>query len=297
MIYVILGQTASGKTKLASDLARAYGLPLIGADAFQVYKELNIGTAKPSKKELEGLEYRLIDDRSVAEPLNVQTYQKECRSLLDAYQKEKKDVLLSGGTFLYVRAALYPYEFASEEANADVKEYVDGLTREEALKLLEEKDKEAYGKVDRNNPRRVNRALVLALEGKKASDKAKETAEPIYPCKIYAIDIDKDEGNKKIDKRVDEMFEEGLLDEVKSLLGRFDPSLTSLQAIGYKEVIRGLLSGQTEEQMKEQIKLDTRRYAKRQRTFLRHQFPSIRFLPKEEIRKEIASDLESRLKK
>ena len=87
------------------------------------------------------------------------------------------------------------------------------------------------------------------------------------------------------------MFEEGLIGEVKSLLGRFDPSLSSLQAIGYKEIIEGLRSGQSEEEMKEKIKLDTRRYAKRQRTFLRHQFPSIRFLSKEEIREEIESDM------
>lgn len=291
MIYVILGQTASGKTKLASDLARRFHLPLIGADAYQVYQELNIGTAKPNKEELEGLEYFLIDDRSVSSPLNVMTYQKECRAVLDKYQKEKRDVILSGGTLLYVRAALYPYEFASEEERPEITGYVNSLTTEEALKLLEEKDRETFEKVDRNNPRRVSRALVLALEGKKASEKAKGQAEPLYPCKIYAIEIDKDEGNKKIDLRVDEMFEEGLVGEVKSLLGRFDPSLSSLQAIGYKEIIEGLRSGQSEEEMKEKIKLDTRRYAKRQRTFLRHQFPSIRFLSKEEIREEIESDM------
>lgn len=291
MIYVILGQTASGKTKLASDLARRFHLPLIGADAYQVYQELNIGTAKPNKEELEGLEYFLIDDRSVSSPMNVMTYQKECRALLDQYQKEKRDVILSGGTLLYVRAALYPYEFAPEEERPEITGYVNSLTPEEALKLLGEKDRETFEKVDRNNPRRVSRALVLALEGKKASEKAKEQAEPLYPCKIYAIEIDKDEGNKKIDLRVDEMFEEGLIGEVKSLLGRFDPSLSSLQAIGYKEIIEGLRSGQSEEEMKEKIKLDTRRYAKRQRTFLRHQFPSIRFLSKEEIREEIESDM------
>ena len=291
MIYVILGQTASGKTKLASDLARRFHLPLIGADAYQVYQELNIGTAKPNKEELEGLEYFLIDDRSVSSPMNVMTYQKECRALLDQYQKEKRDVILSGGTLLYVRAALYPYEFAPEEERPEITGYVNSLTTEEALKLLGEKDRETFEKVDRNNPRRVSRALVLALEGKKASEKAKKQAEPLYPCKIYAIEIDKDEGNKKIDLRVDEMFEEGLIGEVKSLLGRFDPSLSSLQAIGYKEIIEGLRSGQSEEEMKEKIKLDTRRYAKRQRTFLRHQFPSIRFLSKEEIREEIESDM------
>lgn len=295
MIYVILGQTASGKTKLASDLARRFHLPLIGADAYQVYQELNIGTAKPNKEELEGLEYFLIDDRSVASPLNVMTYQKECRAVLDQYQREKRDVILSGGTLLYVRAALYPYEFASEEERPEITGYVNSLTPEEALKLLEEKDRETFEKVDRNNPRRVSRALVLALEGKKASEKAKEQAEPLYPCKIYAIEIDKDEGNKKIDLRVDEMFEEGLIGEVKSLLGRFDPSLSSLQAIGYKEIIEGLRSGQSEEEMKEKIKLDTRRYAKRQRTFLRHQFPSIRFLSKEEIREKIESDMKKGL--
>jgi tRNA dimethylallyltransferase len=285
MIYVILGQTASGKTGLALKLAKELHLPLIGADAFQVYQELNIGSAKPKKEELSGIENYLIDDRSVKNPINVKEYQKEVRSLLDSFQKEGKDVILSGGTFLYVKAALYPFEFTEEEEKDD--DNLDSLSKEELSSLLEKEDPQTYQVIDRNNLRRMVRAIRIARSGKKKSEIVKENKKILYPAEFFSIEVDREEGNKRIDQRVEQMFKDGLLKEAEELKASFDLSYSSFQAIGYKEIFQGLKEHQSEEEIKEQIKIDTRQYAKRQRTFLRHQFPEIHFMKSEEIEKAV----------
>ena len=115
MIYVILGQTASGKTDVALKLCRKYNLPLLGSDVYQMYKEMKVGTAKPSLEELEGIEYHFINDISVEDEISVKEYQDKARKILDKYLLEGRDVVISGGTFLYLRALLYPYSFEDEE--------------------------------------------------------------------------------------------------------------------------------------------------------------------------------------
>src|SRR5574344_471500 len=293
MIYAILGQTASGKTDLACHLARQLHLPLIGADAFQMYKELNVGSAKPKAEDLKGLTYHLIDCCSVKDQVSVKLYQEECRKLLDSYTAQGQDVILSGGTFLYVRAALYPYNFPDEEDVED--DGLDKLTKEEAYARLKSEDPEAASKLDMNNTRRVIRALRICASGVKKSDLEMKDPKPLYPVRFLCIDTDKDEGNKRIDERVESMFGHGLLEEAQELAKAYDvKNLTAFQAIGYKEVFAGLAGRASAEEMKEQVKLDTRRYAKRQRTFLRHQFPSMVFLKAEEIADYIVYEQERR---
>jgi tRNA dimethylallyltransferase len=289
MIYVILGQTASGKTGLATKLARELQLPLIGADAFQMYKELNVGSAKPTAEELEGIENYLIGSNSVTDKVSVKYYQEECRKLLDRFQAEGKDVILSGGTFLYVRAAIYPYEFIQEEENPD--DGLDKLSKEEAYKKLQELDPQSAAKLDMNNQRRVVRALRICASGQKKSEIINKPLKLLYPAKFLAVALDKDEGNKRIDQRVDKMFADGLVAEVKSLEKEFDVnSLTAFQAIGYKEIIQGEKDNLTESQMADLVKQDTHQYAKRQRTFLRHQFPGLKWLKGEDLVKYVEFD-------
>lgn len=292
MIYVILGQTASGKTGLATRLARKFNLPLIGADAFQMYEEMNIGTAKPTKEELEGIDYHLIDCKKVSERLTVRDYQIACRSLLDEYVKKGQDVIMSGGTFLYVRAALYPYEFPAEEKKTD--SHFEGLSKDEAYSLLTEKDPEAAKKFDKNNVRRVIRALEICQSGTKKSDLAMKEMKLLYPAKFFAIHMEAEAGNEIIDRRVDKMFEEGLLQEAEGLKKKYPLNLTAFQAIGYKEIFQGLDSSQSLSQIISQIKIDTHQYAKRQRTFLRHQFPSLKILPSGDIEKLVSYDIQRR---
>ena len=138
MIYVILGTTASGKTDLAIRLAKEFSMPLISCDAYQVYKEFELGTACPRDEELEGIDHHFFKDYSIDDPIDVKKYQKEVRKLLDEYLEKGQDVILSGGTFLYVRAALFSYEFPDEEENNTYDSYSD----EELYEMLKNKDPE-----------------------------------------------------------------------------------------------------------------------------------------------------------
>ena len=292
MIYVILGQTASGKTDVALKLCRKYNLPLLGSDVYQMYKEMKVGTAKPSLEELEGIEYHFINDISVEDEISVKEYQDKARKILDKYLLEGRDVVISGGTFLYLRALLYPYSFEDEE-DFSYEKY-DCYSSEELFNRLKNIDEEAASKLHVNNRRRVIRALAIAESGVKKSEREFKVDKYLYPCRIFNIEIDKEVGNSKIDKRVDEMVSEGLFEEANELFTKFGTELNAFKAIGYKEIIEGRENNSSKEEIIERIKIDTRQYAKRQRTFLRHQFKNIVSLKKDEIFDYISFDIERR---
>ena len=295
MIYCILGQTASGKTGVSLKICKELGLPLIGGDVYQMYKELNIGSAKPREDELEGVVNHCINDISVEDEMSVFTYQKKAREILDYYVSKNQDVVVSGGTFLYIRSLFYPYEFKEETVKIDESKY-DSYSNEELFEMLKEKDFDATLNLHMNNRRRVIRALEIASDGStKKSEMKMKKEKLLYPVTFLAIDIDRDEVNEKINKRVDEMVDEGLFEEVEELKKKFDTSsLKAFEAIGYKEILDDSLT--TKEEKIEKIKLDTRQYAKRQRTFLRHQFKNIKFLSKEDIYKYVVYDHNRRLR-
>ena len=293
MIYVILGQTASGKTNLACKLARKFNIPLINADAFQVYDKLDIGSAKPSKEELDGIEYHMISNISLETNYNVKLYQQEVRKLLDGYLLENRDVILSGGSFLYVKAALFNYVFTSE--NEDLNLEFEKYNIEELQKILYDIDPKSYENIDINNKRRLVRAIVLAKQGNPIYQN-KNGDELIYPAKFFNIDISTQEINSRIDIRVEKMFELGLLDEVKSLLKNYPKDIQAFKAIGYKEIIAGLNDNLSKEDMIKQVQQNTRQYAKRQRTFLRHQFPNIITLSSQDIYNYICIDIERKIR-
>ena len=292
MIYVILGQTASGKTSLASKLAKEFNLPLIGADAFQVYKELNIGVAKPTKEELDGLTYHLIDEVPLDEEMNVKVYQERARAILDKYVSEGQDCIMSGGTFLYVRAALYPYEFSTVNDEIDFSDKSDSELFDELKKVDPDSAKELH----MNNRRRVEQALRIYYSGQKKSDLKMKDISPIYPVRIFGIEMPVELGNSRINDRVDEMFKDGLIDEVKNFIKEGKTNSKAFAAIGYKEVIEGLENNETEKDISDKIKLNTRRYAKRQRTFLRHQFPNIIFGDSKKIYELIKANLSLKMR-
>lgn len=281
MIYAILGQTASGKTDLAIRLAKKLDLPLIGCDVYQMYKELNIGSAKPSREDLEGVEYRLIDSDSIEHKLSVKEYQKRCREIIDEYVQQGKDVIISGGTFLYLRAVVYPYKFHDEQARNDAK--YEGFTNLELYNKLLEVDPESAKLLNVNNRRRVMRALQIFDSGIKKSDIVKKPKKLVYPIKIFAIETDKEIGNQRIAERVDSMFERGLVEEVEKLKSQYDTSLPGFDAIGYKELKNMPRDEFSLDEIKERITINTRRYAKRQRTFLRNQFKDVHFSTADDI--------------
>ena len=270
MIYAILGPTCSGKSDFAEKLSLKYNAPIINFDAFQVYKELNKGTAKPSKKELDSGRYFLYGFVSIKEDFNVSRYQEEARLLLEKFKD--KDVVMVGGTGLYLKAALFDYKFLKEEKMDEG--FLQDVSNEELYRKLLLIDKDDAIKIGVNNRKRLLRALyIYKIHNKSKSelnDNGKNTL--LYKdVKFYGIDIDRALLYQRIDQRVDKMFEDGLEEEARSLFNSYDHSLRALQAIGYKEF---LLSSDSEE-IKKMIKNNTHHYAKRQMTFFKHQFDNI----------------------
>ena len=270
MIYAILGPTCSGKSDFAEKLSLKYNAPIINFDAFQVYKELNKGTAKPPKKELDSGRYFLYDFVSIKEDYNVSRYQEEARLLLEKFKD--KDVVMVGGTGLYLKATLFDYKFLKEEKMDEG--FLQDVSNEELYRELLLIDKDDATKIGVNNRKRLLRALyIYKIHNKSKSelnDNGKNTL--LYKdVKFYGIDIDRALLYQRIDQRVDKMFEDGLEEEARSLFNSYDHSLRALQAIGYKEF---LLSSDSEE-IKKMIKNNTHHYAKRQMTFFKHQFDNI----------------------
>ena len=278
MIYAILRPTCSGKSDFAEKLSLKYNAPIINFDAFQVYKELNKGTAKPSKKELDSGRYFLYDFVSIKEDYNVSRYQEEARLLLEKFKD--KDVVMVGGTGLYLKAALFDYKFLKEEKMDEG--FLQDVSNEELYRELLLIDKDDAIKIGVNNRKRLLRALyIYKIHNKSKSelnDNGKNTL--LYKdVKFYGIDIDRALLYQRIDQRVDKMFEDGLEEEARSLFNSYDHSLRALQAIGYKEF---LLSSDKEE-IKKMIKNNTHHYAKRQMTFFKHQFDNIEWIKFENV--------------
>ena len=286
MIYVVMGPTCSGKTELANYLIDKLNCEAINFDAFQIYKDMNIGTAKLSKNDPHYEKYHLLDIRTPDQNFSVMEYQELCRKELSNLLDKYNDVVLVGGTGLYVRAALYDYNFNKEEIPVD--EDLLKLSNEELHKLLEELDIEESKKIHVNNRKRLLRAISLIRHSnKKKTDILNEQAhKPIYKdIRFIYLSPDREELYHNIDQRVLSMMENGLLDEVKYLLDHYTLSLTARQGIGYKEVIDYLENKTIYTRSVELIQKRTRNYAKRQVTFFKNQFDSETYKNIEEAKK------------
>jgi tRNA dimethylallyltransferase len=273
MIYVIGGPTGSGKTSLAIALANAWHAPLINADVFQMYQGMNIGTNKDINAYGKQLPY-LFDYLSPSQPTTVAQYQAEIRTLLATLMQDHQKIIIVGGTGLYIKAALYDFTFIHHETPIDLSRFND-LDVKELHAYLLSLDPATALKIHPNNRRRVLRAIAICLQtGQTKSDQeAKQLKQPIYDVKFVGIDLPRATLYARIDARVDEMFAQGLIEEVAFLLTKHPRSSHAFQAIGYKEVIDHLDGKITKEEAISQIKQTTKRYAKRQMTYFRHQFP------------------------
>ena len=273
MIYAILGPTCSGKSDFSEKLSLKYNAPIINFDAFQVYKELNKGTAKPSKEELNSGRYFLYDFVSITEDYNVSRYQEEARALISKFKN--KDIIMVGGTGLYLKAALFDYKFLKEEKMDD--DFLKELSNEELYNRLLLIDHDDALKIGVNNRKRLLRALYIYETHKKSKSELNENGKNklIFPeVKFIGLNIERSLLYERIDKRVDKMFEDGLEEEARYLFKNYDNSLRGLQAIGYKEF---LLSDDGKE-VKKMIKNNTHHYAKRQMTFFKHQFDYVEWI-------------------
>lgn len=279
-VLVIVGQTAVGKTSMSIKLAKHLNGEIINGDAMQVYKGLNIVTDKIKKEQMQGIPHHLFDLKEIHEDYNVDEYQSNIRKVISEVTCRNKLPIIVGGTGLYVKAALYDYNFANEEiSNKEVEELYKDKSNEELYEMLLNVDPESCKTIHKNNRRRVLRALAIYnATGKTKSEIINEQKhEQLYDSIIIALDLDKQVINEKIDKRIDEMFEEGLIEEVKNN----KTTSTASKAIGYKEVTSYLNNEISLQESKDLMKIHTHQYAKRQRTWFKHQLP-VRFVNNDE---------------
>ena len=273
MIYVVMGPTCSGKTSAANAIMDKLHCDAINFDAFQIYKDMNIGTSKLSENDPHYKSYHLLDIKKPSETYSVMEYQRDCRKVLDNLLSKQKDVVLVGGTGLYLKAALYDYEFEIEkESNV---EDLEKLTNEELFNMLKELDQEASEKIHVNNRKRLIRAISMIRNSDitKSERINKQKHKPIYPnIRFLFLNPPRDILYENINARVLEMVDAGLVDEVKALLTKYELSLTARQGIGYKEIMDFLGGICTKEAAISLIQKRTRNYAKRQVTFFKNQF-------------------------
>ncbi len=268
-IIVITGPTGIGKTKLSIELAKRLNGEIINADAMQVYRNLNIGTAKITEEEKDNIPHHLFDIKDVNEEYTIYHYQKDCRKKIEEIRKKNKTPIIVGGSTLYIKSALYDYELL--ENKIDHKKY-DNLSDEELYKKLISIDKKAENNIDKNNRRRVLNAICYYEKNNK-SITDNHTEKLLYDVLFIGLTTNREELYQIINKRVDKMIEEGLINEVKSFFDKNILTKPILNGIGYKEIIEYLKKNYSKEKAIEEIKKNSRHYAKRQYTFLKHQLP------------------------
>ena len=288
MLMCIVGPTGSGKTDVALKLADFYHAPIINADAFQIYQEMDIGTAKIEKGSKEYKKHYLLDIVKPDQSYSVKQYQEDFRKAYLELKKHYTTIIVCGGTGLYIKAALYDYAFEEEE-EADISD-LENMSNEELAALLKELDPKALETIHMNNRKRVIRAIQIArthdLNKSESIDKQEHNLFFKEEVKFLFLNPNREALYEGINKRVDIMFEKGLVDEVVGLLSKYQLSNTAKAAIGYKEVIEYLEGKYSLEECKELIKKRSRNYAKRQVTFFKHQLPCKEYVSKEELLKE-----------
>ena len=291
MIYVVMGPTCSGKTSVANAIMDKLNCDAINFDAFQIYKDMDIGTSKLEKEDSHYSRYHLLDVVSPNKTFSVMEFQSLCRKEIDSVLSKDKDVVLVGGTGLYLRATLYDYEVPIEEEKDDSD--LEKLTNHELHKMLEELDYDESLKIHENNRKRVLRAIsmIRSSEFTKTERINSQSHKLIYDnVRFLFLSPDRDSLYENINARVIEMVNNGLVDEVKSLLEKYDLSLTARQGIGYKEIMDFLRGNCTLDEAIALIQKRTRNYAKRQVTFFKNQFKYELFTSKDELLNSIKGE-------
>ena len=286
-VLAIVGPTAVGKTEFGIKCANTFNGEIISGDSIQIYKGLDIGSAKPTKEELSKAKHHLIDIKEPTDSYSVKEFQDLGREKIDNIYKDSKLPIIVGGTGLYIKASLYDYKFFEEEFKDN--QYED-LSNEQLYSLLKEKDPKALESIHINNRKRLVRAINVYEKHNKGISEIKDNQEhkPIYDCLIIGLTAPRDILYNRIDSRIDLMIKDGLVDEIKGLLDKgitFDNQC--MQAIGYKEFKDYFENNKSLEECIEQVKTNSHHFAKRQYTFFNNQMNIEWFENKEEAMERI----------
>ena len=288
-VVVIYGPTAVGKSSIAIELAKMINGEIISADSMQIYKRLNIGSAKVTKEEMQGIPHHLIDFKEPEEDYSVSEFCKDAKMCIEQIIESNHVPIVVGGTGLYIKGLTEGYNFSNTEKNKQFRDSLNELSNEQIYEKIEKLEPNI--EIDKNNRRR----LVRALEKLTFGEKAISTVSEEYTFKMFAILDDRQKIYSRINARVDNMAKNGLIDEAKFLLdSNFPENNQAIKAIGYKELFPYLKGEKTLEDCLEILKQKTRNYAKRQITFL-NQFDNItivNFIGVYETAKEIYKNLE-----
>ncbi|TYA13571.1 tRNA (adenosine(37)-N6)-dimethylallyltransferase MiaA [Paenibacillus faecis] len=276
-LLVLVGPTAVGKTKLSIEIAKAFSCEIISGDSMQVYRGMDIGTAKIRPEEMDGVPHHLIDVLEPDEAFSVARFQEECRSLIPQIHGRGHLPFIVGGTGLYVESVCYEFQFTEAGADEAFRAEQQRLADEQGPEALHAKlaaiDPETAGRLHPNDVRRVIRALeVYHLTGEPLSASlARQSRQSPYELCLVGLTMDRQMLYNRIEQRIDEMMASGLVDEVQSLLDRgFTSELVSMQGLGYKEIAEHLVDGVPLDVAVDNLKRDTRRFAKRQLSWFRH---------------------------
>lgn len=276
-VIVIAGPTASGKTALSIELAKKINGEIISSDSMQIYQDMNIGTAKVTPEEMQGIQHYLIDFISPNERYSVSNFKKDSEKAIQTILAKGKVPIIAGGTGLYIDSLIYGIEYPEMKFDEEYRNaLMEQVQTEEGLHKLYAKasqiDSQAIQNISPNDKKRIIRILeVFKATGKNKTEQEKLSRKNgvKYDFQVFAIDMEREKLYERINKRVDSMFEQGLVQEVKNLREKYNCFPTAMQGLGYKEVVDYLEGKYSYEEMVDKIKQETRHYAKRQLTWFR----------------------------
>ena len=269
MLIVVLGPTASGKTKIAIKLAKDFNGEIISADSRQIYREMNIGTDKISPLETQGIPHYLIDIVNPDEEFTLAQYKELAIKTIREIQERKKLPFLVGGTGLYIQAITDNLEIPTVPPDAKLRSNLERIDQKKLVEMLKKLDPVGAKKIDLNNPRRIIRALEVCLKTGQPFSSQTRKGKRLFKIIEIGLNPPREKLYQKIDQRVDWMIENGLINEVKSLLKKYPPNLPAFSGIGYQEIIQYLQGKITLEESIQQIKFHTHQYARRQITWFK----------------------------
>ena len=275
-VIVICGPTASGKTALSIELAKKINGEIISSDSMQIYKYMDIGTAKTTQEEMQGIKHYLLDFVEPSQRYSVAEFKKDAEKAIEEILQKGKTPIIVGGTGLYVDSLIYGIEYQTIEFDEQYRKQLEERVEKEGLETLYNEakkiDPQAIEKISANDKKRILRILeIYKATGKNKTEQELESRKNgvKYDYKVFAINMDREKLYERINKRVDIMIENGLIEEVEKLLEKYKEFPTAMQGLGYKEVVEYLQGKVSKEEMIENIKRETRRYAKRQLTWFR----------------------------